>query len=539
MIINSRRPSGGLVLSSGNTDPLSISQGARISRRRAARTNLILGYGRYSVFVFNQLILVPLYLRFIGIEAYGSWLASGNVVTMLSVLDIGFGLAITQRLATAFGAGDEDQFVRDVGSSFGLVLAAFAFLSAVVFALAPWIPGWINAPVNQTAALRWAIVLTGIGTAAQVIGLGMWSVLQALQKVFWCEFSLFIAAILGLTATVIALFQGMGVVAFGVGMLVNTSLATALLAAVVAIQWQRRELSFPVIRLRGCCELLRYSSPVIVSRFVQSLVDNGQPVFVSACIGPTAAAILSLTGRIFTGCRTLLEPISGSSFAGIAHLVGESASNSGRVRAVLQELLTIIAISAALMLGMAAALNVSFGRLWVGPERFGGVALTIVICLATLAVFINKTQGTILTALGDIRGPAWVSLLEVLIRVPLTIVLLLSLGIIGAPLAAVGSSFAIGSWYLFRSLRRTLSLSWAEALRVLGSGLPAVAACLLIAIAAALLLAPATSWFALSGRGALMALVLILVTLALTPFARNKVRQATVYLLSRSKGVVA
>jgi hypothetical protein len=64
----------------------------KISRRRAAKINLILGYGRYTVGIFNQLILVPLYLRFIGIAAYGSWLASGNVVTLFSVLDIGFNL---------------------------------------------------------------------------------------------------------------------------------------------------------------------------------------------------------------------------------------------------------------------------------------------------------------------------------------------------------------------------------------------------------------------------------------------------------------
>ena len=92
----------------------------QISRRRAAKINLILGYGRYTVGIFNQLVLVPLYLRFIGIAVYGSWLASGNVVALLSVLDIGFNLIVTQRLATAFGAGDDNRFVREVGSSLGL-----------------------------------------------------------------------------------------------------------------------------------------------------------------------------------------------------------------------------------------------------------------------------------------------------------------------------------------------------------------------------------------------------------------------------------
>ena len=505
----------------------------KISRRRAAKINLILGYGRYTVGIFNQLILVPLYLRFIGIAAYGSWLASGNVVTLFSVLDIGFNLIVTQRLATAAGAGDDNRFVREVGSSLGLILAGCVFVSAVTFILSPWIPGWINAPSSQTAALRRAIVLAGIGAAGEVFSLSMWSVLQAWQLAFWCEFNLLISSVLGLTATVIALYRGIGVVAFGVGAFVTGTSAAALLISVVALQWRRRKLPLPTIKLRGSSELFRHSSPVIVSRITLSLVNNGQSVIVSACLNPTAAAILSLTSRIFTGCRTLLEPIIGSSFAGIAHLVGESASNSDRVRKVLQELFTIVGVSAALMFGMAAALNVSFGRLWVGSERFGGVALTIVICMATLAVSINNVQGVIVTALGNIRGPAWCSLLEVGVRVPLSIVLLLGFGIIGAPLAACVTSLAVGSWYLFRLLRRELSLGTVEALKIVSGGSPALTACLSVSIAAALVLSPATTWFALILRGAIMTIVLVTLTVALTPFALGKAGEVAMFLSSR------
>lgn len=511
----------------------------QISRRRAAKINLILGYGRYTVFIFNQLILVPLYLRFIGIETYGSWLASGNVITLLNILDMGFTLVVTQRLATAFGEGDDDRFVREVGHSLGIVLAAFLFLSAITFVLSPWIPGWIKAPATQHAALRWAIVLAGIGAAAQVIALNPWSVLQAWQLAFLCEFSLLLSAVLGLTATVVSLFHGMGVIAFGVGGLVTGISAVGFLLSAVALQWWRRRLPLPRLEFRGSAELFKYSSPVIVSRMALSFVNDGQPVIVSACIGPTAAAILSLTGRIFNGCRTLLEPIIGCSFAGIAHLTGKSDLQSERVRFVLQELFTIVGISAAVMFGLAAALNVSFGRLWVGPERFGGMALTIVICLATIGISTNNILGMVVTALGDVRGPAWISFAVLVIRIPLMIGLLLSIGIIGAPLAAVGSSFAIGSWYLFRLLRRNLSLRTVQALHIVGGGLPALAACLSVAVAAALLFSPAPNWFSLMGRGAMMAFVLVTLIVLLTPFAREKAAQGAMFLLSRRRNVAA
>jgi O-antigen/teichoic acid export membrane protein len=506
-----------------------------ISRRRAAKINLIIGYAKYTVFILNQLILVPLYLNFIGIEAYGSWLASGNVVTLLNILDMGFSLVVTQRLATAFGEGDDKRFVQEVGSSLGVVVAGFLFLSAIAFVLSPWIPGWINAPATQNVPLRWAIVLAGIGAAAQVVALTPWAVLQAWQLAFLCEFSLLASAILGLTATVFFLFHGMGVIAFGVGALVSGGSAATLLLSAVALQWRRRKLPLPLLNFRGSFELFKYSSPVVVSRMALSFVNDGQPVIVSACIGPTAAAILSLTSRTFNGCRTFLEPIIGCSFAGIAHLAGESDLHSPRVRVVLQELFTIVGVSAAVIFSLAAALNVSFGRLWLGPERFAGNELTIVICLATVVVSANNILGMILTALGNVRGPAWISLLVLVIRVPLMIGLLLSLGIIGAPLAAIGSSLVIGSWYLFRLFRRDLSLRMVEALHLLGGGLPALAACLSIGFAAALLLSPAPTWWSLIGRGAMVTLVLLTLAVLLTPFARNKAAQAVMALSSRRK----
>jgi O-antigen/teichoic acid export membrane protein len=511
---------------------------SRISRRRAAKINLFLGYSRYTVFVFNQIILVPLYLNFIGIEAYGSWLASGNVVTLLNILDMGFSLVVTQRLATAFGEGDDHRFVQEVGSSLGVVVAGFIFLSAIAFTLAPWIPGWINAPASQNAPLRWAIVLAGIGAGAQVVALSPWAVLQAWQSAFLCEFSLFVSAILGLTATVFFLFRGMAVTAFGVGALVSGGSAAILLLSAVAIQWRRRKLPLPLLDFRGSSELFKYASPVIVSRMALSCVNEGQPVIVSACIGPAAAAILSLTERTFKGCRTLLEPIIGCSFAGIAHLTGISDLHSARVRLVLKELLTIVSLTGAVLLGLAVALNVSFGRLWVGQERFGGRALTIAICLATVALSTNNILGMILTALGNIRGPAWVSLLVLAARVPLMIVLLRQLGIIGAPLAAIASSLVIGSWYLFRLFRRDLSLRTMEALHVVGGGLPALAACLSIAVMAALL-SPAPTWWSLIWRGVMMSLALLTLTILLTPFARDKAAQAAVTFLSSLRRRIA
>ena len=48
--------------------------------------------------------MVPLYLKYISAETYGVWLATGNVLFWLGVLDPGFSQVIVQRISLYYGA---------------------------------------------------------------------------------------------------------------------------------------------------------------------------------------------------------------------------------------------------------------------------------------------------------------------------------------------------------------------------------------------------------------------------------------------------
>lgn len=490
------------------------------SRRRAAQVNLLLGYGKYSVGIINQLVLVPVYLRFVSLDVYGAWLASGNILVLMSVLDIGFNLVVTQRLATAVGEQDDGAFVEHVGSALGVTISAFVLVTAVGIALSPWIPRWVHTPTDQVGVLQTTITLAATGVASHVVAMTMWGVLQAWQMTFECEFSLLVAAVLGIVATLISLWHGNGVVAFGVGELVRGASGAGLVVWVVIREWRYRRLHRPGLRVASCIELFRHSYPLIGSRVATALLNNGQPALVSICLNPRAAAILSLTSRVFVGCQTLIYPIIGSAFAGLAQLAGETGRDRRRVREVLQVLFTAVAVAGALMFGMAMALNTNFGYIWVGPERVGGVGLSIAVCIATVLMTTDTILMLVLTSLGDVRKPAWCSVAEVAVRFPATAVLLLYVGLIGAPIAACIASGGLGIWYLALRLRRNLGLSTKETLQTMSAGVPALAACLIAALGLALLLPSPSGWYGLVRQGFSVGGLMVALVLAFCPFAR-------------------
>ena len=73
------------------------SLGTPPSRRLATLRSLILSYGATAVAITRNLLLVPVYLKFIPLEEYGAWLATGNVLAYLMVADFGLMGVVTQR----------------------------------------------------------------------------------------------------------------------------------------------------------------------------------------------------------------------------------------------------------------------------------------------------------------------------------------------------------------------------------------------------------------------------------------------------------
>src|SRR5947209_4163631 len=79
-----------------------------MSRRTAALVNLCGSTANTLVVAVQAVILIPLYLHFVGNRLYGAWLASGDILVWLQVFDLGLPNLLIQRIGAADGAGDDE-----------------------------------------------------------------------------------------------------------------------------------------------------------------------------------------------------------------------------------------------------------------------------------------------------------------------------------------------------------------------------------------------------------------------------------------------
>ncbi|MFX6330865.1 hypothetical protein ABTF76_21670, partial [Acinetobacter baumannii] len=76
------------------------------NRRRAATWGVLFGSGGAFLAIARNILLVPLYLKFVSLAEYGAWLATGATLIQLLVSDFGLAGVLMQRSAALHGAGE-------------------------------------------------------------------------------------------------------------------------------------------------------------------------------------------------------------------------------------------------------------------------------------------------------------------------------------------------------------------------------------------------------------------------------------------------
>lgn len=461
------------------------------SRTAAAWLNLCFSYATTGFVIVTTIFLVPFYLRYFSAELYGAWIASSGLVLMLSVIDPGINLVMTQRMAACHASHDHQAFINHVHLGFRINYFIAGTIFILGYILADWIPLLIRLPEkhHQDIALCFRI-----NVAAGVIGLlqtAWFTVAHATQRtavVGWASIS---GCILGVISILLALQQGFGVISLALGALVR-SLTGAGIAMLCANHIKQQ--LFLGINPGGESLIQEYKTALgslFFSRVMEGIGKSIEPVIIASVLGTQAAATYALSTRLITAINMLVNPISGALFPAYSHLVG--SSHPEKIRRVTWELFQTSTLLLTLLLPTAVFLNESFLRVWVGSDLYAGHLLTVTAGLALAVSLRNSLTNLILSGRGDFKTSARAGSAEVLIRLPILFLLLHTIGISAAPCAAIISGIAILCRISIPSAAKHLQIPSQQVFRWFSIGLPTLLGTLTVAGLLSAIISPAAS----------------------------------------------
>ena len=433
----------------------------KYSRKKATIWDLVFSYVAMLYTIISGFLLVPMYLRFIPVELYGAWLATGNVVNWLLIMDPGVLPVIIQRVGQSAGANDLKAIGEYAATSIFItvLIVLCVFLTGYICSLS--VAKWVSLTDEVLASeLQQNFLIAVMASSIMLFAYSVGAVNHGLLGSFANGVSLLVANATSLMITVILLFKGAGLFSISIGMVVRAMIILG--GGLVYLLWRCRRdfivFALSKSRIKEVCGLLSVFS---LGRIGSILSKNMDAFLLARFVGPEWVSVFVLTGRGLRLAEMILMRMGNAIRPSLSHLLG--AKDQSKVRSIVVRLMSLILWMLGIVLGGFLALNDDFVRIWVGQEFFAGKLVSNLLCVLLAFVISITLMQTFCLALGDIKWNSLVSFIQALVTVICLFVGVNKFGMLGAALAPLLGFIIVPVWYYYpRSLGRLASLLKAD-----------------------------------------------------------------------------
>lgn len=341
-----------------------------------------------GIVVFYGLASVPIALRYLTVDEFGLFMLVMQIAGYFSLVELGMSGA-TARILIDY---KDQKFSGDYGSvilTSTLVFTIQALIIIIVgFLGVPWIIEIVRVEERFVGTavylLRWLCFTFAFGISQRAFS----SLLYANQRLDILNVVFAVSTMIGLALMTLILVMGGGLRGLVI-MFVLQSLTNALMMG-VACWWLRL---FPDHGSWGrptwsrFKELFYLAKDFFLINIGSQVLEASQLIIVTRTMGLSAAAIWSVSTKVFAMTLQMLAKIQGTAVVFLAEMMvrGETRSLEVRYRQIFQTIsgLAVIALS------LAVAINNPFVTAWAKPDLAWGMSLS---GLLALGVFLNVTS---------------------------------------------------------------------------------------------------------------------------------------------------
>lgn len=500
-----------------------------VSRKKATIWNLVFSYSTVAYGIVSGLLMIPLYLRFIPFELYGAWLASGNILNWVLVVDPGLSNVIMQRVGQSYGSGNR-QAVGAYALS-GLLLTTLIALVVLLIGLliTPKIPSWVNlSDMDFAQTLQANFTIGLIAGAVTLFAYSVGVVNLGLQRSFAHGIIVLSSNLSTLATTLYLLFADFGLFAISIGFLVRAIVFSFGGAGYMLWRLKREKilLNYDTATLREIFGLLSFTS---LGKFGGMLSKNMDAFMIARFLGPEKVPLYVLSRRGMDVAITLLGRTGNAIGPGLSHLSGES--NLEKIRTIINRLLRLNVWVLGLAFGAFLAFNQGFVEVWVGEDLFVGSTVSNLFCIYMVLFLLMNLLQTLCVSLGDIKRNAVIQFVEALIIFGCILGGTYYLGMIGTALAPLIGFFSVSLWYYPRSLITYGSLQPSDMRKIAKEAVVSLG--LGLALSFVFKYASIRSWFALILWSGTFSFIYMFVLLAVRPILRSEILALKIALQSK------
>ena len=428
---------------------------------RGESTKIILGtsYIILVIDIVQNVAFVPLFISSFGTRLYGIWLATGGVVGMLSFFDLGIPSLMIQRTAREYAKKNFEGISEYFMSGIFLHTVLMLLLMITALIIGNYLPMIVPMEADELAIVKKAYTISVIAMCFALVNNGIEGIANALQKPIIVKTSMIIGSILGLLTIFIGVNQGLSIVAIPLGFLVRAVFPFFVNITFLLVLFVKNNIPLKRLDKSIINDYLDFIPSIFMSKLGTAVSASIQPTLIARFILPEVAVYYSITVKIASLLRSILDRIGGSLFPSFAHLHGEG--KVAQVKNVYLSMSSKVLFAGFILYSFYVMFNEAFIHFWVGSENFLENPMSLMIAFAILLAFFSNFNSYLLGSTGDIKFPSRLVFIESWVSI---VSLYLGLKYIGV-YAIPTTSILVGATFMFIYIvrwRKNLSISAVE-----------------------------------------------------------------------------
>jgi O-antigen/teichoic acid export membrane protein len=421
----------------------------KISRKKSTIWNLVFLYTNLGIGIVNGILIVPLFLGYIDHKLYGAWLATGNILVWLTLIDPGIGDVLIQRVSVAYGNQNKKELSLILSSSvlLSIVISLLALVSSYI--LSNYLPFIINFHGDKSNELILAFRIAAIGTALTLFSFAFSGSALGFQRTKEIGIARNVAGIIGVLATLLLLLKGQGLFAIAYGILLKSIISLISYAIILGfcVYKEKIVMAFSITYMKSFSRIFTYT---FLSKLFSTLANNIDLILVARFIDVNTVTMLELTRRPLRLLQNFMNMPSIALLPAMSNLSGEG--NIDKLRNQTNRYLRIFNWVLVLTIAGFITFNGQLVTLWVGKQFYIGNLLNALLCVSFIFVNISYNLSNITYALGDIKGNSIITVYNSVLYLLLIVLLGKYWGIYGIILTPVIANLLTYFWYFPKKL---------------------------------------------------------------------------------------
>ena len=423
------------------------------TRKKNTFIHLAFSYLNYAIAFVNGILIVPFYLSYIDTTTYGAWLATGNILTWLTIADPGTSNVTIQRIARS--SAKNNRKIVGYQASSSIILSFVASMICLVCGIL--VSGYATSILNLKDAVvinetQKAFRIAMIGVSIALFEYSIYAILQGLQQQFYTGIARISGRLIGIAVSIFLVIKGFGIKSIAIGVLVTNAVSLtmnlfSLIRSDIQFAWSMRYFR----------SYIRIFSLTFFSRVSSVLYENIDLILVSRFLNPSVVAQLEITRRPMRYLQGFLVAPSQSLMPTLSNYFGNN--KPAQARGLIEKLI-IGFFCVFFITGLGFLMfNETLISLWVGKQFYIGNNINTILSLGIILTMFNYILYNINISLGNISGTSYAGIINSIFGLVLLLTLGYFAGLTGIVIAPLISISICQTWYYILYINRKVNLS--------------------------------------------------------------------------------